>query len=667
MWALWLIYLSGLGVLLLISAKSITHISDSDEWQNVNQTCLTRACDKTVNIQHLEKLRSYMRPEVDPCEDYHQYACGNWRKIHPNGTTMIRRADDLLTEKYVKLFEDATNHTLWQERDIVFEKLVKYYHVCKSSEQVEPLKLRGYYDILHANSMWRLQGYNWQAALAEFGRYGYKKEFMQTQVKQANATSHRMQVVSDSVEKKLNLTSEIFDILADYTKLDFDTLKNEFQKLETDFDNLVNKTRAGHTEEFNDNLPLVGYTLTELKEECPEIDWQLFLDIQMGRPILGTELIWIYDMELLKNYAKYLHQADNSLMFLYTVAGYLSYLRRQSHGILSLGANSNNCIRHMRKNIYIPMTYVYEHAYYGHKRAESDPVINFIFNQLKLEFKRTLEINKMQFSAEVLTYLQDKLTTLHLNLGNLPVNVTKQFYVDYIHNLNVSESFYRNHLQALEHFYIHQRHLADMKETEHINPWYTFNYQEPEFPDSLDATPHYFCLSNMIIIPHAYLQRPFYHQQFWPGLLYGDLAATLGHELLHAFDNEFLEYDHMGNLSDMEQVIVENSNFKKNLDCIEQDTEFVSERIADISGTRLALNTFLRNPTFLQHNGKIFFLQLAQFFCGSMDSTTFHLEDPYHDVDSLRLNYMLANTPEYARTFNCPIGSPMNPAVKCEL
>ncbi|XP_053960200.1 neprilysin-4 [Anastrepha ludens] len=598
---------------------------------------------------------------------------------------------------------DASTHefarrTEAEDYDLVLAKLLQYYRVCTRAES---LTLRGYYEQIRMEGLLRPRHRHWQEMLAHFARYGYGEQFVYFKVRQQNATQHDITVLPHDTQKRLNLTAEIYDVLRAHTRKSHAELATAFRALEADVEAVVGTMCAltkdaptttsrsvtttpvsAKPQALIDSPPTIvsaeedcdlmeTLSFAELTARCGEVDWQRFIGVPLGRHIHGADLIRVDSLETVCKLARYHNQAQHAnINFLYSLARFLSYLQQQQYNPVRLGGSAATCIRHMRKTLSVAMTYVYDHVYYAPVRAESDRIVRTIFDQLKAEFAQTLALNRMQLDADIVAYLQQKLRSLRLNMGNLPPTVNSSFYVDLIWKLNVSsDNFYRNHLHALAHTYGHLRRLAASAAKNHSrSTWYTFNYHEPTFLDSLDSTPYYFCLSNMIIVPHAYLQTPFYDRQFWSILLYGDLANTLGHELVHSFDNTFLEYDHVGNMNElMMQRIFANVNFARNVQCLSQGTKFLAERIADVSGTRLALNTFLRDAHNVRRNGRLFFLQFAQFFCSNTDEATHQLLDPWHDADAVRLNYTLAQMPEFMEAFSCPAKSRMDAVQRCEM
>lgn len=66
---------------------------------------------------------------------------------------------------------------------------------------------------------------------------------------------------------------------------------------------------------------------------------------------------------------------------------------------------------------------------------------------------------------------------------------------------------------------------------------------------------------------------------------------------------------------------------------------------------------------------QLFFLNYAQIWCGSMrpeDALT-KIRSSVHSPGSVRVLGPLSNSEDFAKAFNCPLGSPMNPKKKCNV
>lgn len=66
---------------------------------------------------------------------------------------------------------------------------------------------------------------------------------------------------------------------------------------------------------------------------------------------------------------------------------------------------------------------------------------------------------------------------------------------------------------------------------------------------------------------------------------------------------------------------------------------------------------------------QLFFIQSASFYCGKFrrELTEYGLKTDGHSPNRFRIIGSMSNSNEFAETFNCPGGSPMNPVKKCHL
>ena len=66
---------------------------------------------------------------------------------------------------------------------------------------------------------------------------------------------------------------------------------------------------------------------------------------------------------------------------------------------------------------------------------------------------------------------------------------------------------------------------------------------------------------------------------------------------------------------------------------------------------------------------QLFFVAYAQLWCEKMTPQAVDSQlvtDP-HSLPWLRVRGAISNHPQFAVTFGCPAGSPMNPEVKCDV
>uniref|UniRef100_A0A914CI21 Uncharacterized protein n=1 Tax=Acrobeloides nanus TaxID=290746 RepID=A0A914CI21_9BILA len=206
----------------------------------------------------------------------------------------------------------------------------------------------------------------------------------------------------------------------------------------------------------------------------------------------------------------------------------------------------------------------------------------------------------------------------------------------------------------------------------------------------------YSAVQNAIMFPAAILQAPFFDRHYPKAINYGAIGAIIGHEITHGFDDKGSQLDKMGNLNNWwdEKTI---AKFINRTQCIiDQYSAFEvpeavglkvngiltqGENIADNGGVKEAFRAYRsyvqklgreekRLPGFEDYtNDQIFFISYAQVWCGhSKPEALIHqiLVNP-HSPMKFRVNGVLANQPEFAASFKCPLGSKMNPKKKCSV
>ncbi|KAG5451814.1 Endothelin-converting enzyme 1 [Clonorchis sinensis] len=245
---------------------------------------------------------------------------------------------------------------------------------------------------------------------------------------------------------------------------------------------------------------------------------------------------------------------------------------------------------------------------------------------------------------------------------------------------NITEStYFENALRARAALILD--HLNDLI-TEDIDRW--------------DLQPHvvnafYKDNANHIYFPAGILQPPVYDHAHPLSLNFGGIGMVVGHEITHAFDHQGAKRDAKGNYRQWWSNKTREA-FKRNSQCmIDQYSNYsilntslngkmtLGENIADNGGIKAAYRAFKKLeskysdgtvlPALDFTSDQLFFLAFAQIWCIKQlprATLTTVLYD-VHTVDRYRVIGTLMNSEDFARVYNCPSGSYMNPKTKCSV
>lgn len=191
---------------------------------------------------------------------------------------------------------------------------------------------------------------------------------------------------------------------------------------------------------------------------------------------------------------------------------------------------------------------------------------------------------------------------------------------------------------------------------------------------------------NDINFPAGILQPPFYDPEATDAVNYGHIGGVVGHELTHGFDDEGRQFDASGNLADW-WTAEDGKKFDAKTDCeVKEYGNFtvagdnhvngkltLGENTADNGGVRLAYIAFLADAKrknislSAKQDGytpaQQFFLAHAQNWCGSTrpESERLQVQTDPHSPRQFRVNGVVRNMPEFGEAFGCKVGTPMNP------
>lgn len=183
----------------------------------------------------------------------------------------------------------------------------------------------------------------------------------------------------------------------------------------------------------------------------------------------------------------------------------------------------------------------------------------------------------------------------------------------------------------------------------------------------------YLDIAGTVVISDAFMQPPLFDPQRSAASTYGVFGTVAAHELLHAFGPD--EVREAGMSARAERAVRGSAACvmdrhrawadRLGVDVVDRSSWTVDEDLADIGGLNVAWDAWrlwrdvhgkesFTLPGYSE--AQVFFISYAQMWCG--------LESPAWDTHAdphLRVDLAVANLPEFAESFHCPVGSPEAP------
>lgn len=238
--------------------------------------------------------------------------------------------------------------------------------------------------------------------------------------------------------------------------------------------------------------------------------------------------------------------------------------------------------------------------------------------------------------------------------------------------LKIDRKSYFNNARAVSQFEI-ARNLKDVGQKVDRTRW-------GMTPPTVNA--YYNASFNEIVFPAGILQPPFFNADADDAVNYGAIGAVIGHEITHGFDDSGSQYDADGNLK-MWWTPEDRQRFDERASCvlnqfnnyeIQKDLNIngkltLGENIADLGGLTMAYAAFQKSlegkPRPADIDGytpeQRFFLGYAQVW-STKSTPEFERQQVLTDSHSnarYRVDGPLSNLPQFAQAFGCKTGDKM--------
>ncbi|HEX2572438.1 MAG TPA: M13 family metallopeptidase [Polyangia bacterium] len=633
-----------------------------------------------------------MDKSANPCVDFFAYACGGWLKNNPippdqAGWSVYAKVQDE-NERYLwGVLNEASQ--LRSDRRPIDQKIGDYFSSCMDEAAVEkagvaPIQklldeialLNSRDDLPHLFARLHVtlddndlgfgfssdQDFGNSASVIAFATAGglglpdrdyYTKEDPKSQEIRQRYVAH--------VAEMLRLLGEMPERA--------DTFAAQIMKLETSL------ARASLTRVEKRDPAKLHHKLTRAQVQAltPSFRWDRYLKV-VGVPgvkeinVTEPEFFRQFDAELkntdLDTWKAYLRWHLGTLMAPYLstpfVEANFNFYRKYLRGVTAMRPRWKRCVNYVDRDLGEALGQVFVEKTFGPEVKQRTLAM-------------VVEIEKaMQAEIQSLDWMSP--ATQQKAMEKLRAMVNKIGYPEKWRNysgLDVQrDDFAGNVLRASE--FEARRRLAKIGKPLDRGEWNMT-------PPTVNA--YYNPQMNDMNFPAGVLQPPLFDFKLDDAPNYGDTGGTIGHELIHGFDDEGRHFDARGNLRDW-WTPKDAAEFEKRAACVvDQYAQYpiiddikinsrltLGEDLADIGGTLIAYKAW-RNATANQRLREVdgfspdqrFFIGFAQWACGHErdESKRLNAITNPHSPPKYRINGVVANLPEFRDAFQCKAGQPM--------
>ncbi|XP_065355317.1 endothelin-converting enzyme 2 [Calliphora vicina] len=611
-------------------------------------------------------MKDNMNLAEDPCEDFYEFACGNWShspRVPQRGhnDTFLHAIQLELNDLMVDFLKNSTRTT----NKTAEAKAKQFYTSCvvggkdvsvgvktlldSEKETFEKLKLSGENDWLAVNLM---SPYGVYALLPLHVNYSTTSRQFEVSLSLPIPLLQHFHNSSNSKDllQTLGLDSEEFQLMLEFER----NLTSKAQELET-----VERVTIKKFLHLHEQDPINWKTFFKMAfPHYLEDDW--YVSNKVANFTHLERFLRKSHTENLRNYIKW-----RTILKFYNI--WKDQISGDDH-------REQICRQHTESYFtYALMPWFIEVLYDQERREDSLKIADAIQNQFFemianytwLDEETKSKVKTKLRAMDVAVGYKDEMR--HRTLSN-QIYSTVQIGTDWFKNLENLEA-YRAGIRLNS---VHKTIVPPMLSPFNVNAYYV---------DYI----------NTAFITMGISQMPLYNVKFPDSLKFGGIGMLIGHEMAHGFDSNgyLVNYD-----GKRHQWLSPASlrNFKERYSCLEnQYNKFIyrgvqtngsatmPDNIADNAGLRFAYHAYRKHlasakeseekplPGLNFSNNELFYIKFAQSWCTGRDDSykMRHIKLDHHAYGEFRVLGPLRNMPEFAQTFNCKLGTQMNPLKKC--
>ncbi|CAL2046266.1 unnamed protein product [Caenorhabditis brenneri] len=654
-------------------------------------------CKSPECIQLAHYLHNWQDISVDPCQDFYQAVCGKYNEHSTVAEGRINERGRILYQ-LVKEHLDKNLPTTSKSENAM--KL--YYQKCEETKRLNTEKLRNetmkeIYQTIMKVGKWPTIDESWEESDFDLNE-------MMDNIAKIGKTDFGFFKIRPASDKYLFVATEftfgdLWDLLMENKTGQIGD--SEFGKYTKQFDEVNNiKPVASYWDDTyklmrlvdmlsNMNRTYEGYKgFATLKEQVPSVDFERIIKNYMNpsrkdemwsktvkKIAAGNEPYWFnktHNLELILKTASKRTLANFLMTNLFLEETYTAFMEEKFRN-----SKDSECSSVVIKTFPLAALRIFVRNHFDKENLEivSKMVEDFRSNFVEMIEESTWLNDKTKMSA---IRKLEKMKTMVGYPKDMDVPGALDSYFETL-NLSKADSYYTFN-SKIQKFKMEQAmdfltsgiSIESSEEYFQVNAWYGPRH-------------------NNLAIDVGIIDDPFFDSTFPEYAKIASVGEVIGHEMGHGFDPVGRTFDEDGNEKDW-WTPEDSAEYDRRAQClVDQYNNYddpnygrklngstsIQEIAADLIGINVSWKTYKKldltnEPKILgfedYSTDKLFFRLTAHMWCGGRSgrplSTQLQLVHPTH---SFRVNGVFSNMKSFAEAYNCPVGSPMNPAKKCEL
>lgn len=682
-----------------------------------DNVCLSAECIHTASA-----VLSKMKTEIEPCDDFYQFACGTYidETQIPEDKVAVNTFS-VISDKLQEQLKDIITEDRPETEPKHFRLPNALYKACMNKTLIETLGSKPIKQIAQTLGGWPVivgdswdseNTWTWQETVKKFRRMGFSMDYVvdfSIGVDLKNSTKRIIDLDQSSIGlsreylvKGFNetLVSAYYDYIVDMAVLfgaDKEKATMELREslqFEMDLANISwpNEKRRNSNDLYNLR------TIKQLQDAYPYVQWLDYINalLPVDLKVDETEMINLSVPSFFEDLGKLLQRTNKRAIANYMMwrihafsVAFLSeeFRKRQLQYATALSgrqeqeARWKECVDISSGSLAISVGSLYVRK---HFKQDSKAIALEMVNNIRGVFSQILDgVEWMDDMTK--KEAQRKLNSMTTHIGYPDEMLDNEKLEEYYRKLDVNPDKYFESFLKMNVFgtdYSFNKLRLPVNKTDWIR------HARPAVVNAF-----YSSIENSIQFPAGILQGHFFSGQRPKYMNYGAIGYVIGHEITHGFDDQGRQFDVDGNLIDWWQPDTQKAYLEKAKCIIEQYGNFTDkqtglnlngintqgENIADNGGIK---ESYLAYKQWVAKNGEepklpglnyspqqMFWISAAQTWCAKYRKETLKMRitTGVHSPNEFRVLGSLSNMKDFSRDFQCPDGTHMNPVMKCEV